>query len=116
MGSFEGVAAPQRQLRRPPDRDWPGGPGLVRVLAWAGLGLALLAWWNDTPTGAITNRGELFVHGGRITGLIGGYTLLVQVLLRSRVGFIERLVGTERITRWHRDLGAALLVTVLAHA
>jgi predicted ferric reductase len=116
VGTFGHVAAPQRQLRRPPDRHWPGGPALFGVLAWAGLGLALLAWWNDTPTGSITNRGELFVHTGRIAGLIGGYTLLVQVLLRSRVGFVERLVGTERITRWHRELGAALLVTVLAHA
>jgi predicted ferric reductase len=96
--------------------DWPGGAALFAALAWTGLAVALLAWWNDTPTGSINNRGELFVHAGRITGLIAGYTLLVQVLLRSRVGFVERLVGTERITRWHRDLGAVLLVTVLAHA
>ena len=42
MGTFGHVAAPQRQLRRPPDRHWPGGPALFGVLAWAGLGLALV--------------------------------------------------------------------------
>ncbi len=116
MGRIDSVAAPQSRLRRPPEKDWRGGPALFAVLAWAGLAVALLAWWNDTPTESINNRGELFVHAGRITGLTAGYTLLVEVLLRSRVGFVERLVGTERVTRWHRDLGAVLLVTVLAHA
>jgi predicted ferric reductase len=115
-GATRTVAPAQRELRRPPDKGFRGASTLFAALAWAGLALALLAWWNDTPAGSINNRGELFVHAGRITGLIAGYTLLVQVLLRSRVGFVERVVGTERITRWHRDLGAALLVTVLAHA
>lgn len=119
MRGFQTAAPPQQprqQLRRPPDRQLPGGPALFAVLAWAGLALALLAWWNDTPAGSIDSGGEQFVHAGRITGLVAGYALLLQVLLRSRVGFVERLVGTERITRWHRDLGAVLLLTVLAHA
>jgi predicted ferric reductase len=121
VNGFDSVATPpvataQRELRRPPDRGWRGASTLFAALAWAGLAIALLAWWNDTPAGSINNRGELFVHAGRLTGLIAGYTLLVQVLLRSRVSFVERVVGTERITRWHRDLGAVLLVTVLAHA
>jgi predicted ferric reductase len=95
---------------------WWGAPVVFALLAWAGLAIALLLWWNDTPTGSIRDRGELFVHAGRVTGLIAGYTLLLQVLLRSRVGFVERLVGAERIARWHRDLAAVLLVSVLAHA
>src|SRR5690606_6864226 len=99
-----------------PDRWWRGTAPLFALLAWAGLAVALLAWWHDTPADSIDNRGEMFVHAGRITGLVGGYVLLVQVLLRSRVGFVERLVGTERIARWHRDLAPVLLVAVLAHA
>lgn len=116
MSSSQTLASPRPRLRRPPDRWWRGTAPLFALLAWAGLALALLAWWNDTPTDSIDNRGELFVHAGRITGLVGGYVLLIQVLLRSRVGFVERLVGTERITRWHRDLAPVLLVSVLAHA
>lgn len=106
----------RRELRRPPEKHGRGGPVLFAALGWVGLALALLAWWTDTPAGSITNHGELFVQGGRITGLIAGYVLLFQVLLRSRVEFVERLVGAERITRWHRDLGGILLLTVLTHA
>lgn len=115
MSHPQTLASPRPQLRRPPDRWWRGTATLFALLAWAGLALALLAWWHDTPAESIDNRGELFVEAGRITGLVAGYTLLVQVLLRSRVGFVERLVGTERVARWHRDLAPVLLVAVLAH-
>jgi predicted ferric reductase len=78
--------------------------------------LASLAfWWLDTPAQSINNRGELLIAGGRITGLVAGYVLLVQVFLRSRVGLLERWVGTELLARWHRDFGFVLVVSVLAH-
>ncbi|MEU7999487.1 ferredoxin reductase family protein [Micromonospora sp. NPDC049060] len=34
----------------------------------------------------------------------------------SRLPILERWAGGERIARWHRDVGATLLVAVLAHA
>ena len=68
------------------------------------LGRRRRGGWTPRPQ-SLNNRAELFVAGGRITGLIAGYLLLVQILLMSRVGLLERWVGTELLTRWHRDFG-----------
>lgn len=102
-------------LRRPPAaRGWAGRRLLVLVL-WLGLLFSLGVWWWDTPAGSLNNRGELLIAGGRITGLIAGYVLLVEVGLRSRIGLLERWVGAELIVTWHREFGFVLLVSVLAH-
>ncbi len=115
MGYLEGVAARPR-LRRPPAARGRGSLHLLVIVAWAGLAASLVVWWLDTPSGSINNRGELLIQAGRVVGLTAGYLLLVQVLLRSRVGLLERWVGTELLTRWHREFGAVLLLCVLAHS
>jgi len=38
------------------------------------------------------------------------------VALRSRVGLLERFIGSEALGRWHRELGGALVVAILGHA
>jgi predicted ferric reductase len=94
------------------------GPGARRALAalfWAGLALSVLPWWLNTPAGGLATTGDVLLAVGRITGLIGGYLLLVQVLMMSRLAVLERCLGGERISRLHRDLGATLTVAVLAH-
>ena len=55
------------------------------------------------------------IEAGRITGMTAGYVLLLQVLLMSRVGWLDRRVGAGDLVAWHRDLGFALTVLVLAH-
>ncbi|WP_091346498.1 ferredoxin reductase family protein [Micromonospora rhizosphaerae] len=96
-------------------RRGPGGRRALSVLFWLGLVAAVLPWWLDTPAGSLTGTAETLTAAGRITGLIAGYLLLVQVLMMSRLGALERWVGGERLSRLHRDLGATLLVAVLAH-
>ena len=81
-----------------------------------GLVASVLPWWLQTPAGSLQDTASVLTAGGRITGLIAGYLLLVQVLLMSRLGLLERLIGTEQIARWHRDIGATLLVAVVAHS
>ena len=83
---------------------------------WAGLFVSVALWWWDTPPSSLNNRAELLVAAGRITGLVAGYLLLVQILLMSRLGLLERYVGTELLTRWHRDVGGTLVAAVVAHA
>src|SRR5262245_55052968 len=99
-----GTAGPP-PLRRPPaTRGWAGRRLLVVVL-WLGLLASLALWWLDTPSASLNNRGELFIAASRITGLIAGYVLLVEVALRSRIGLLERWVGAELILKWHREFG-----------
>jgi predicted ferric reductase len=96
----------------PPDR---GNRLLVTLVFWFTLVASLELWWLDTPARSITTTGDILTEGGRITGMIAGYVLLVQVLMMSRVGWLERVVGAHDLMIWHRELGGFLLPLVLAH-
>ena len=52
---------------------------------------------------------------GGLTGLLGAYLALVQVLLLARLPFLGRVAGFDRLTVWHRWNGYACLTLVLAH-
>ena len=82
---------------------------------WALLAVSMWFWWRDTPGGAVDGPPAALTEAGRITGLLGGYLLLAQVLLMSRVGPLERKVAANDIVGWHRDLGGVLVVVVVAH-
>lgn len=92
------------------------GRNLLVLTFWLGLAAGLWLWWRDTPAGSIDGAATALAEAGRITGMIGGYALLVQILLMSRVGWLERRVGATELLGWHRDLGAVLVIMVLAHA
>ena len=47
--------------------------------------------------------------------MLAGYLALVEVLLLARLPFLERIVGFDRLTVWHRWNGHAVLDLVLAH-
>ncbi|QGN47508.1 ferric reductase-like transmembrane domain-containing protein [Micromonospora sp. WMMD558] len=99
-----------------PPRRGPGGRRVLAALLVLGLLASVLPWWLDTPAGSLKTTAATLTAAGRITGLVAGYLLLVQVLMMSRLPVLERRMGGEQIARWHRDLGATLLVAVLAHA
>ncbi|HTJ32177.1 MAG TPA: ferric reductase-like transmembrane domain-containing protein [Dactylosporangium sp.] len=92
------------------------GRFLLRTLFWGGFVLALLPWWLGTKAGSIDTKAELFQSAGRVTGLMAGYLLLVQVILMSRLGHLERWIGARHLGLWHRELGGSVLITILAHA
>src|SRR5439155_10093238 len=58
---------------------------------------------------------DLLTSLGRITGLLGAYLALVQVLLLARLPPLERLVGFDRLTVWHRRNGRVVILALLAH-
>jgi predicted ferric reductase len=86
------------------------------LLFWSGLALSLGVWWLNTPLGSVESVDVALMEAGRITGMIAGYVLLVQILLMSRVGWLDRRIRANDLILLHRDLGGILLVTVLAHA
>ncbi|MDX6408164.1 MAG: hypothetical protein QOE13_1235 [Gaiellaceae bacterium] len=78
---------------------------------------ALLVWlWvhGGNVSGHMTT-GELLTSLARITGLLGAYSALLQVLLLARLPPVERLFGFDRLTVWHRWNGHACLDLILAH-
>jgi predicted ferric reductase len=101
---------------RPPAEATSGNRLLTVLLFFAGLATSVSLWLFETEAGAINDLPTLMMAVGRITGLIGGYLLFIQLLMMSRVSFLEEWVGARDLLKWHRWLGTSLVVAVLAHA
>ncbi len=61
------------------------------------------------------DAGDVLTSIGRITGLLSAYLALLQVLLLARLPIVERAVGFDRLTVWHRWNGHACIDLVVAH-
>jgi predicted ferric reductase len=81
--------------------------GNVAVIVWL--------WAHGGNLEHLDRPGDLLTSLGRLTGLLAAYSALVQVLLLARLPFLERLVGLDRLSVWHRWNGHACLDLVLAH-
>jgi predicted ferric reductase len=101
---------------RPPAESTSGNRLLTVLLFFAGLATSVSLWLFETEAGAVGDLPTLMMAVGRITGLIGGYLLFVQLLMMSRVSWLEEWVGARDLLKWHRWLGTTLVVAVLAHA
>ena len=112
-GSGPGMAVPIDD--RPPAEATSGNRLFTVLLFFAGLATSVSLWLFDTQAGAINSTPTLLLAIGRITGLIGGYLLFIQLLMMSRVSWLEEWVGARDLLRWHRWLGTSLVVTVLTH-
>jgi predicted ferric reductase len=51
---------------------------------------------------------------GRVTGLLGAYLALLELLLLARVPVLDAF-GTDRVSVWHRFNGALCLTLIVAH-
>lgn len=96
--------------------------GQRTAIAWllwlvfvANAGAIVILWARGGNVSGVHTLASLLSSVGRVTGLLGAYLLLVQVLLLARLPWLERLVGFDRLTIWHRRNGKAALYLVLAH-
>ena len=87
------------------------------LLAALVAGNAILITWLWVHGGNLHPKttGDLFTGIGRLTGLLGAYLALIQVVLLARLPVLERLVGFDRLTVWHRWNGHACIDLILAH-
>jgi predicted ferric reductase len=72
--------------------------------------------WCDLPPAQIHTLSEALLAGGRVTGLLGAYLLLVQVALMARIPWLERRIGSDWLARAHRELGTYLVAMLVTHA
>jgi predicted ferric reductase len=100
---------------RPPAESSSGNRLFTIMLFLAGLATSVALWLFDTHAETLKDTSSLMIAAGRITGLVGGYVLFIQLLMMSRVSWLEEWVGSRDLLRWHRWLGTSLVVTVLAH-
>jgi predicted ferric reductase len=88
-------------------------PAAILALIWAGAAATLVLWWRNTP--AIHGLGDWLTNGGRITGLLAGYGVVVLVALMARIPPLERGIGADRLARWHSMGGRYTVSLVVAH-
>src|SRR5438094_4239568 len=87
---------------------------LVWALVLANAALILWLWVHGGNLNVHTT-GDLLTSIARITGLLGAYLALLQVILLARLPWLERVVGFDRLSVWHRWNGHACLDLILAH-
>jgi predicted ferric reductase len=97
----------------------PAPPTAIRprVVARTGLYAVLAAnvavvLYFFTQAGFASNT---LIVLGRLTGLSGALLMAFQLLLVARLPWLDRRIGMDRLTSWHRWTGFSVLWTLLAH-
>ena len=84
---------------------------VIAVGAIAVIGL----WWTDTSGRSLHTLADQLTAAGRITGLVGTYLVLVQVVLMARLPWLDRWIGTDRMAAWHRSNGEYTIGLLVTH-
>jgi predicted ferric reductase len=87
--------------------------------AVAAIVVANAAWmvhlWIHGGNLKTHSAGDVLNSIGRITGLLGAYLALLQVLMLARLPFLDRIIGFDRMTVWHRRNGKLCITLIVAH-
>ncbi len=90
-------------------------PVAALLLFAAGGGVVIDLWWATTPAVGRT-PGEPLIAAGRVLGLLSGYLVSVALVLMARIPVLERLLGADRLARWHAMIGRYVVWSIVAHA
>jgi predicted ferric reductase len=72
-------------------------------------------WLRHGGLTSATGPGGAATAVGQVTGLLGAYAVLLELLLMSRVPWLERWVGLDHLAVWHRWNGFAAVWLLVAH-
>src|SRR3954454_6567707 len=67
-------------------------------LVAANIALIVWLWAHGGNVTHVRTTGDLLVSVARLTGLLGAFSALIQVLLLARISYLERSVGFDRLT------------------
>ncbi len=84
------------------------------VAVIASLFILFLGWWFGSMT-SILSANDRVMAIGRLFGLLAGWSVVVEIILMSRVPFIERAFDLQEISDLHRLNGYTLLVSISGH-
>ncbi len=88
---------------------------LVAAVVFGNAAVIVYLWLHGGGISSAHTAADRLTSVGRITGLLGAYSALLQVLMLSRLPPLERLVGFDRLTVWHRRNGKLCIALILAH-
>src|SRR5476651_2286061 len=90
-------------------------PGFAYALLVLNAVVILGFWWFSSGFEITRSASNGFNGVGRVTGLLGTYLALWQLLLMARLPWLERCFGLERMTVQHRWNGYLVLGLLIGH-
>jgi predicted ferric reductase len=106
----------RRQVARTAARVSPATQQWLVLGALAlGGAFTLYLWWHGSPEGWMDSYMNVANGLAQISGMLGEYLFLVQVLLMARVPLLERALGTELLAKLHTVIGFLVLEFVSVH-
>ena len=72
-------------------------------------------WVRHGGLSHLGTTGGVATGTGQLTGLLGTYAVLIELLLMARLPWLERFVGLDRLAIWHRWTGFAAVSLLVAH-
>ena len=106
-------AAPGERRATTPPRPWIADS--IAGLAGVGLGVAIALVVTSETWGQLATPDGLLTALGRLCGMTGSYLMLVMFFLISRLPWLERVVGQDRLVRWHRRIGGWPIGLIALH-
>ncbi len=99
---------------------WPNRHSLAQyavVSILAANVLAIIWIWQTGSAYYLDNPGDgnIWFAFGRLTGLLGQFALLLQLLFIGRAPFIERPFGFDKLNAVHRWIGYTIASLMIAH-
>ncbi|HEY4398064.1 MAG TPA: ferredoxin reductase family protein [Acidimicrobiia bacterium] len=104
------VASAETARSRAGDRAW-----IVVVIVLANALVAVGLWFRHGGLDTATGPGGVATAVGQVTGLLGAYAILVELLLMARIPWLERYLGLNRLAVWHRWNGFGAVWLLVAH-
>jgi predicted ferric reductase len=102
-------------VRRVPDRSAWSRPQLNYAVFAFNAVLILGLWWFSSGFEITRTWSDFFNGVGRVTGLIGTYLVLWQLLLMARLPWLERAFGLERLAILHKWNGYLVIGLLSGH-
>jgi len=78
------------------------------------LAVIMIGWWSMNG-GNLNTYGDRLIAIGRLFGLLAAWSVIIQIILMSRVPFIERSFDLQDNIQLHKYNGYALLATISGH-
>ncbi len=85
------------------------------ALLWINISLVIALFLADGGLIRVSTPAEIWIGIGQITGLIGTNLLMVQLILASRLPWIDKSFGHDRAMLLHKQLGKPILYLILGH-
>src|SRR5262245_5573537 len=112
------MATTSQPLTRTAPTSTSAGPArTARLMVWLLVLANLVAVWvmfvvGETGSNPAKNT---LTAVGRFLGLHAALLMIAQLLLIARIGWLDRRIGMDRLTSWHRWVGLSLFWVVLIH-